>query len=85
MSGSILKNTIKVQRAKQNLIQQQLAAPVCVTRKTINTVVKGKYVQSTVPALKMAMVLNVRVEELFVPEDEIRTGDEGTTEENDTD
>ena len=64
-----LKNTIKVQRAIKNLTQEQLAELVNVTRKTINTVENGKFVPSTVLALKMARVLNVTVEELFMLEE----------------
>jgi putative transcriptional regulator len=60
-----LKNTIKIQRAKKNLTQEQLSDLVNVTRKTINTVEKGKYVPSTVLALKLAQILDVTVEELF--------------------
>ncbi|MBN1273945.1 MAG: helix-turn-helix transcriptional regulator [Candidatus Aminicenantes bacterium] len=60
-----LKNTLKVQRAKKDLTQEQLAELVGVTRKTINTVEKGKYIPSTYLALKMAKVLAVTVEELF--------------------
>lgn len=61
-----LKNTIKVQRAIKNITQQQLADMVCVTRKTINTVEKGKFVPSTILALKLARVLDVTVEQLFI-------------------
>ena len=64
-----LKNTIKVQRAIKNLTQEQLAELVNVTRKTINTVENGKFVPSTILALKMARVLNVTVEELFMLEE----------------
>ena len=65
-----LKNTIKVQRAKKDLTQEQLADLVSVTRKTINTVEKGKFVPSTVLALKLAHVLDVTVEELFIMDEE---------------
>ena len=65
MTEKVLKNTLKVQRAKKDLTQEQLAQIVGVTRKTINTVEKGKYVPSTYLALKMAKVLGVPVEELF--------------------
>jgi putative transcriptional regulator len=65
MSEKILKNTLKVQRAKKDLTQEQLAQMVGVTRKTINTVEKGKYVPSTYLSLKLAKVLEVSVEELF--------------------
>ena len=61
-----LKNTIKVQRAIKDLTQEQLAQLVNVTRKTINTVEKGHFVPSTVLALKLAKVLEVTVEELFI-------------------
>jgi putative transcriptional regulator len=65
MKEKLLANTLKVQRAKKNLTQEQLAQKVGVTRKTINTVENGKYVPSTYLALKMAKVLDVPVEELF--------------------
>ena len=65
-----LKNTIKVQRAIKDLTQEQLADLVSVTRKTINTVEKGKFVPSTVLALKLAHVLDVTVEELFILDEE---------------
>lgn len=65
MEEKLLKNTLKVQRAKKDLTQEQLAHLVGVTRKTINTVENGKYVPSTSLALKLAKVLDVTVEELF--------------------
>jgi putative transcriptional regulator len=67
-----LVNTIKVQRAKKDLTQEQLAELVQVTRKTINTVENAVYVPSTYLALKLAKVLGVSVEELF----QIREGDD---------
>lgn len=65
MEEKLLYNSIKVQRAKKNLTQEQLADRVGVTRKTINTVENGIYIPSTYLALKMAKVLDVPVEELF--------------------
>ena len=65
MEERLLTNTLKVQRAKKDLTQEQLAQMVGVTRKTINTVENGKYVPSTYLALKLAAVLEVSVEELF--------------------
>jgi putative transcriptional regulator len=38
---------------------------VSVTRKTINTIEKGRFVPSTYLALKLAKVFRVPVEELF--------------------
>lgn len=72
MPENILKNTLKVQRAKNDMTQEQLAQMVGVTRKTINTVEKGKYVPSTYLALKLAKVLGVSVEELFQIQEDSR-------------
>jgi len=60
-----LMNTLRVQRAKHDLTQEQLADLVGVTRKTINTLETGRFVPSTVLALKLATALGVPVEELF--------------------
>lgn len=60
-----LNNTLKIQRAIHNLTQAQLAEKVEVTRKTINTIETGKFVPSTVLALKLANSFGVSVEELF--------------------
>jgi putative transcriptional regulator len=70
MTKRILINTLKVQRAKKDWTQEQLAQKVGVTRKTINTIEKGKYVPSTFLALKMAKAFDVPVEVLFQLEDE---------------
>ena len=60
-----LSNALKVERARHNLTQEQLAERVGVTRKTINTVERGHFVPSTVLALKLAQALEVSVETLF--------------------
>jgi len=60
-----LRNTIKLQRAKLNLTQEQLADRVKVSRKTINTIENGKFIPSTVLALQLSHALGVTVEELF--------------------
>ncbi|HEY5668918.1 MAG: helix-turn-helix transcriptional regulator [Anaerolineales bacterium] len=65
MEEKKLRNTIRVQRAKKNLTQEQLAELVGVTRKTINTVENGIYIPSTYLALKLSRALDVTVEELF--------------------
>lgn len=60
-----MKNKIKIQRAIHNLTQDDLAKKINVSRQTINTMESGKYVPSTLLALKMARELGVNVEELF--------------------
>ncbi len=65
MPGERLDNQIKVFRARHDLTQAGLAERVGVTRKTINTIENGRFVPSTVLALKIARVFGVPVEELF--------------------
>jgi putative transcriptional regulator len=65
-----MKNTLKVERAKQNITQAELAIKVQVSRQTINSIEIGKYVPSTLLALKIAVVCNARVDEIFRLEDE---------------
>ena len=60
-----MKNKMKIHRAIHNLTQDDLAKMISVSRQTINTMESGKYVPSTMLALKMAQVLGVPVEELF--------------------
>lgn len=65
-----MKNRIKVARAGQNITQQQLAEDVGVSRQTINAIESGKFVPSTVLALKMARIFNCKVEDIFLLEEE---------------
>jgi putative transcriptional regulator len=60
-----MKNNIRVQRAIKNITQAELADLIQVSRQTINTIESGKYVPSTVLALKMARVFDRPVEEIF--------------------
>jgi putative transcriptional regulator len=65
MGQSELKNTLKVQRAIKDITQEELAAAVGVTRKTVNTIENGVYTPSTALALRMARYFGVPVEEIF--------------------
>ena len=65
MAAEELTNRIKVFRAARSISQEELAVAVGVTRKTINTIETGKYVQSTVLALRIARYFGVPVEEVF--------------------
>jgi putative transcriptional regulator len=65
MAEKILLNSLKIQRAKKDLTQEELAELVGVTRKTVNTIENRKYIPSTYLALKLAQTLGVTVEELF--------------------
>ena len=61
---------LKAARAARDLSQQQLAEAVGVSRQTINAIESGKFVPSTVLALKMAKIFNRPVEEIFQLDDE---------------
>ena len=65
-----MKNRIRVVRAEVRVTQQQLADAVGVSRQTVNAVESGKFVPSTVLALKMARFFNKNVEEIFQLEDD---------------
>jgi len=60
-----MKNKLKVYRAMHDFTQQDLADKIQVSRQTINTIEKGKYVPSTLLALKMAQVFDVPVQDIF--------------------
>jgi len=65
-----MKNNLRIQRAIKNITQAELAELIQVSRQTINTIESGKYVPSTVLALKMAKVFEKSVEEIFELEKE---------------
>ena len=65
-----MKNNVRVERAIHRMTQAQLAERIGVSRQTINAIESGKYVPSTVLALKMSIVFNKPVNELFTPDDE---------------
>jgi putative transcriptional regulator len=63
-----MKNYIKVERAKQNITQAELAEKVNVSRQTINSIEIGKFVPSSMLALKIAFVFQTTVNEIFALE-----------------
>lgn len=64
-----MKNNIRVERAIHDISQQQLADSVGVSRQTINAIEKGRFVPSTVLAMKIARYFNKNVEMVFALED----------------
>lgn len=64
-----MKNSIRVARAERRITQQQLADAVGVSRQTINAIESGRFIPSTVLALRMASHFSKAVEELFVLEE----------------
>ena len=64
-----MKNRIRVARAEVRITQQQLADATGVSRQTINAIESGKFVPSTLLALKIAATFGLRVEDIFSLED----------------
>lgn len=60
-----MKNEIRVARAEARMTQQELADAVGVSRQTIHAVETGRFVPSTVLALKIARTFRKPVEALF--------------------
>lgn len=60
-----LRVRLKEMRMHAGLTQAELAVRVGVSRKTINTVENGVFIPSTLLALKLASVLDRKVEDLF--------------------
>lgn len=65
-----MKNMIRVERAKLNLTQQDLADKIGVSRQTVNSIEADRYVPSTVLALKMAKLFDCSVNDIFELEEE---------------
>ena len=60
-----MKNNIRIERAILNITQEELAQRINVSRQSIHAIENGKYVPSTILALKIAHVFNKTVEEIF--------------------
>ena len=65
-----MKNRLKVARAEMDITQGELAERIGGTRQAVNSIELGKYVPSTVLALKMAKLFGKSVEELFMLEED---------------
>lgn len=65
-----MKNNIKIERARHNFTQGDLAEKVGVSRQTINSIETKKYIPSAVLALKIAKVFQMKVDDLFELEEE---------------
>lgn len=60
-----MKNRIRVERAEVRMTQQQLADAIGVSRQTVNAIEAGRFVPSTVLALKIARIFGKPVEPGF--------------------
>ena len=64
-----MKILIKVERAKRDMTQQELAGIVNVSRQTINSIECGRYSPSVQLAIKISNVFKLSVNEIFLIDD----------------
>jgi putative transcriptional regulator len=60
-----MKNTIKIQRTKLEMTQDELAKKLGVSRQTINAIENNKYYPSLELGLKLSQIFKCSVNELF--------------------
>lgn len=65
-----MNNNIRVERAIVRMTQQELADATNVSRQTINAIESGKFIPSTLLAIKISRVFGKRVEDIFTLEEE---------------
>ena len=65
-----MKNRLKIERAILDLTQEDLAKKIGVSRQTINSIEKKKYIPSTFLALKLSKVFNKPVNDFFELDEE---------------
>jgi putative transcriptional regulator len=63
-----MKNFLRLERAKQQITQAELADKVGVSRQTIHSIEIGKFIPSTLLALKIAHVFHTTVDKIFILE-----------------
>lgn len=65
-----MKNRLKVERAILDLTQDELAKKIGVSRQTISSIEKNRYIPSTVLALKLAALFDKNITEFFFLEED---------------
>ncbi|MEG1611422.1 MAG: helix-turn-helix transcriptional regulator [Alistipes sp.] len=65
-----MKNRLHIERAETRMTQQQLADHIGVSRQTINAIETGRFIPSTLLALKIARLFGKSVESLFLLDEE---------------
>ncbi len=63
-----MDNNLRVERAKADITQQELADAVGVSRQTIYAIEKSKYDPSLELAFKLAIYFDCSIEDLFEPD-----------------
>lgn len=63
-----LKNELRVWRARRDITQERLGKEVGLSRQTIHSIERGKFIPSVLSALKIAGYFETSVESIFLVE-----------------
>jgi len=66
-----MKNNIKIERARHNITQADLAEAVGVSRQSINSIETGKFIPSVLLAIKISQYFKLHVEDVFIVKDSV--------------
>ena len=69
--GGNLKNRLEEIRKQRNIKQEYLASALEVSRQTIGSLENGRYNPSIILAFKLARFFNMRIEEIFIYEEDV--------------
>ena len=64
-----MKNRLEEERSRRGWTQQELADRVEVSRQTVISLERGRYNPSIILAFKLARLLETRIEDLFIYEE----------------
>jgi len=65
VGDSLVRNSLRIQRAIHELTQADLAERAGITRASVNAIEGGRMIPSILLALKLARALDVSVDDLF--------------------
>jgi putative transcriptional regulator len=65
-----VKNRVKAHRVLHDMTQEQLGSKLGVSRQTVIAIESGRYLPSLGLAFRLAALFGVRIEDLFIQEEE---------------
>lgn len=65
-----MKNRLKIERAILDITQDELAKRIGVSRQTINSIEKNRFVPSSILVLKLSKIFNKSVNDIFMLDDD---------------
>ena len=79
MTKITITNRLRELRARYRMSQEELARRVGVTRQTITAIENGKYLPSLKLAFKIARVFGMKIEDIFIYNEEEEDSDSHST------